>query len=282
MVESCLYFGDVMHRRLEPMYHRFRYRVFSLYLDLDELPQLAPRLRLFSHNRWNLFSFFDRDHGPLKLRGSRPIREWVDAHLDAAGIDCRGGKVTLLCFPRVLGYVFNPMSVYFCHGAGGNLKAILYEVSNTFGQRHSYLLPSDSEAAHNDAPTAIDQSCEKRLYVSPFMDMAVRYRFRLRVPGERLTIMIRQENEAGRQLIATHTGWRVPLTDTNLLLAFVRYPLMTLKVIAAIHWEALKLWRKGARLVMRPTPPEHAVTLTNVAGAETPLAVAQHPKGGPG
>ena len=254
------------------MYHRFHYRVFSLHLDLDELPQLALRLRLFSHNRWNLFSFFDRDHGPLKSRSDRPIREWVDAQLEAAGIDCRAGKVTLLCFPRVLGYVFNPMSVYFCHGASGDLKAILYEVSNTFGQRHSYLLPSDGKLA-------VDQSCEKRLYVSPFMGMAARYRFRLKVPDERLTMLIRQENESGRQLIATHTGRRVPLTDTSLLGAFIRYPLMTLKVIAAIHWEALKLWRKGARLVTRPTPPEHAVTLTNAAGVETALATAPPPKG---
>ena len=279
MVESCLYFGEVMHRRLEPMYHRFRYRVFSLYLDLDDLPQLASRLRLFSYNRWNVFSFFDRDHGPLASHSGRPIREWVDAYLEAAGIDCRGGRVTLLCFPRVLGYVFNPMSVYFCHGAGGDLKAILYEVSNTFGQRHSYLLPSDGEAEHHNAPATIEQSCEKRLHVSPFMGMAARYRFRLKVPDERLTMLIRQENESGRQLIATHTGRRVPLTDARLLSAFVCYPLMTLKVIVAIHWEALKLWLKGARLVTRPTPPEHAVTLTSASGAETPLGTAPPAKG---
>ena len=272
MVESCLYFGEVMHRRLRPMQHRFRYRVFSLYVDLDELPYLAKRLRLFSHNRWNLFSFFDRDHGSAdgSTDDPHPVREWVDRQLDAAGIDCQGGKITLLCFPRLFGFVFNPLSTFFCHDRNGDLKAILYEVSNTFSQRHSYLLPCDNSARRN-TPAAINQTCEKRLYVSPFIGMSATYRFRVKVPDERLSILIRQGTTEGKQLVAAHIGRRVPLTDANLINAFVRYPLMTVKVVAAIHWEAFRLWRKGAKLVSRPAPPAHEVTLTDARGGEMPL-----------
>ena len=276
MSDSCLYFGQVLHRRVRPFQHRFRYRVFSIYLDLDELPDVARRLKLFSHNRWNLFSFFDRDHGPLSRAtdAKQPIREWVDQHLAAADINCRGGKITLLCFPRLFGFVFNPLSVFFCHDRSGDLKAILYEVNNTFIQRHSYLLPCDDGARRN-APVAINQTCAKRLYVSPFIGMASTYRFRIKVPDERLSILVRQEiqeqSTESRQMTAVQTGRRVPLTDANLMAAFFRYPLMTVKVVAAIHWEALRLWRKGAKLVARPQPPHHAVTLTDAAGSETPL-----------
>lgn len=276
MSESCLYFGQVLHRRVQPFQHRFRYRVFSIYLDLDELPDIARRLKLFSHNRWNLFSFFDRDHGTIgeTTDAKQPIREWVDRHLQAVGIDCQGGKITLLCFPRLFGFVFNPLSVFFCYGRAGDLKAILYQVSNTFSQRHSYLLPCDDDARRN-APGAINQTCEKRLYVSPFIGMESTYRFRLKVPDERLSILVRQEikkqDQQTRQLVAVQTGRRVPLTDANLLGAFFRYPLMTINVVAAIHWEALRLWRKGAKLVNRPDAPQHQVTLTNSEGMETPL-----------
>jgi DUF1365 family protein len=276
MSDSCLYFGQVLHRRVRPFQHRFRYRVFSIYLDLDELPNVAHRLKLFSYNRWNLFSFFDRDHGPLgpAAQEKRPIRAWVDQNLAAAGIDCHGGRITLLCFPRLFGFVFNPLSVFFCHNRNGDLKAILYEVSNTFSQRHSYLLPCDDGARRN-APVAINQSCAKRLYVSPFIGMASTYRFRIKVPDERLSILVRQaiqeQSNESRQLVAVQTGQRVPLTDPNLIRAFFRYPLMTVKVVAAIHWEALWLWRKGARLVSRPQPPKHEVTLTNNTGSEIPL-----------
>ena len=271
MTESCLYFGNVMHRRVRPFRHRFRYRVFSIYLDLDELPSVAQRLRLFSHNRWNVFSFFDRDHGTIgKTAGAQgTIREWVDRQLDAARIDCRGGKITLLCFPRLFGFVFNPLSVFYCHDQSGALKAILYEVSNTFGQRHSYLLPcEDDSPTRRNAPAAIDQACEKRLYVSPFIGMESRYRFRIKLPDERLSILIRQEIKEGQQLVAAHVGRRVALTDANLVGAFFRYPLMTVKVVAAIHWEAFRLRRRGAKLVARAEAPQHEVTLTDATGSE--------------
>ena len=252
--ESCLYFGRVMHRRLRPFTHRFSYRVFSLLLDIDALPRLARRLRLFSYNRFNLFSFFDGDHGP---RDGSALRPWIERHLAEAGIDAAGGPIRLLCFPRVLGYVFNPLSLWFCYQRQGELAAILYEVRNTFGEKHGYLIPV-AEGASGDGP--ILQRCAKGFYVSPFLPMEGGYRFRLRQPDERLSVLIRQHVAAGEVLIATMTGRRAALSDSRLARAALAYPLLTLKVIAAIHWEALRLWVKGASLQRRPKPPTAEVS----------------------
>jgi len=255
---SALYFGEVMHRRLRPLRHRFVYRVFTGLFDLDELPKLGRRLRLFSHNRLNLFSFHDRDHG---RRDGSPLRPWVEGHLAATGIDLDGGRILLLCFPRLLGYVFNPLSVYFCFHRDGGLRAILYEVKNTFGDQHGYLLPVE-----DGDDGVVRQSCDKVFHVSPFIEMACRYHFRLRVPDARLALAIRQSTLAGPDgepdmLVATVTGRRRPLDDATLFRAWLRHPLMTLKVIAAIHFEALRLWRKGARFHRRTPPPEAEVTV---------------------
>lgn len=252
---SALYFGKVMHKRLRPFTHAFRYRVFSLYLDLDETPALQRGLRLLSHNRWNLFAFHDRDHGP---RDGSPLRPWIDEELNKAGIDLAGGSVRLLCFPRVLGYVFNPLSVWFCFHAEGGLRAILYEVSNTFGGHHGYLIPVE-DAAAGSGPIA--QSAAKRLYVSPFIAMNSRYDFRLAVPGDKLALAIHQSVPEGPLLVARHSGRRRALSDRSLLLAFFAYPLMTVKVIVAIHWQALRLWAKGAKPEPRPAAPATPVTL---------------------
>ena len=192
---SCLYFGRVMHKRLIPFRHRFTYRVFSLFIDLDELPALDRGPRLFSHNRWNLFAFFDRDHGP---RDGSPLRPWIERRLAEADIDLAGGPVRLLCFPRLFGFVFNPLSLWFCYHQSGRLAAVLYEVSNTFGQWHSYLIPIDRG---QKAGRAIRQSCDKRLYVSPFIGMVSTYHFRLLEPDARLAVAIRQWVPEGEQLI---------------------------------------------------------------------------------
>jgi len=254
---STLYFGKVMHKRLQPFVHAFTYRVFSLYIDLDETAESDRRLRLLSHNRWNLFSFYDRDHGP---RDGSPLRPWVDRQLGAAGIDLAGGAVRLLCFPRVMGYVFNPLSIWFCYRADGRLRAVLYEVSNTFGERHGYLVPL---AADHPSGAPVVQGAAKRFYVSPFIAMKQHYQFRLTEPDERLAVAIKQGGPEGAQMVARHSGRRRGLTDGNLLLAFFAYPLMTLKVIGAIHWQALRLWLKGARLQPRPPAPQWAVTLVS-------------------
>lgn len=233
---SALYAGTVTHQRLRPRRHRLAYRVFSLLVDLDELPSLDRRLKLFGHNRAALFSVYDRDHGD---GGGTPLREFLERQLAAAGIDAAGGSIRMLCYPRILGYAFNPLTVYFCHDRDGALAAILYEVSNTFSERHLYVLPAA------EADGVVRHSCRKEFFVSPFMPMDCRYAFRIRPPGEKLTVSIAEQDGEGPLLAAVFTGRRRPLTDGGLARALFTYPLMTFKVIAGIHWEALRLWLKG-------------------------------------
>jgi DUF1365 family protein len=247
---SALYAGTVVHARLRPTKHRLRYRIFTLLLDLDELPHLG--LRWFSHNRFNLFSFHDRDHGDGT---PTPLRDQIGAHLRAAGYPDDGGPVRLLSMPRLFGYAFNPLSVYFCHRRDGSLLAVLHEVNNTFGERHCYLLPVEDQG-----DDVIRQSCQKCFYVSPFMDMAMTYNFRITPPAARVAVAIETSDADGPMLEAVFDGSRQPLTDRTLLRALLAYPLLTLKVVAGIHWEALKLWRKGMRLRPRPQPPRDLVT----------------------
>ncbi|WP_326532792.1 DUF1365 domain-containing protein [Pseudorhodoferax sp.] len=252
-MNSALYAGDVVHQRLRPLRHRLRYRVFSLLVDLDELPALAARLRLLSLDRFNLFSIHRRDHGAGEAAGPRAH---VERQLQAAGLPV-GGAIRLLAMPRILGYAFNPLAVYFCDAPSGGLQAILYEVNNTFGERHSYLIPV---APEQDAPW-IEQRCDKRMHVSPFLPLDMHYRFRVRPPGEQLSIGVQTHDAEGAVLLARFSARRVELSDAALLRAFCTHPLLTLKVVGAIHWEALRLWRKGARLHPHPPAPADPVTL---------------------
>lgn len=233
-MNSALYAGTVVHARLRPKRHRLAYRVFSLLLDLDELPTLSGRLRLFAHNGVAVFSFQDRDHGD----GNGDLRGWVMAQLHGAGIALAAPRITVLCYPRIFGYVFNPLTVWFCHD-GDELRAILYEVHNTFHERRTYVIGVAPGAS------AIRQSCSKELYVSPFVPMDCTYGFHIEPPGEKVVVAIDETDPQGLLLKASFAGSRLPLTDGTLLRALFAYPLMTLKVTAAIYWEALRLWAKG-------------------------------------
>jgi DUF1365 family protein len=251
--QSGIYQSRVFHKRVKPKQHRLAYRVFYMLLDLDELDTLHRRLRWFSVNSFNVFSFFDRDHGPGT---NKPLRPWLERELEKAGVTLNGGRIRLLCLPRIFGYVFNPISVFFCHDQNDSLRAILYEVSNTFGQRHSYLVKiSGSDLG------ALTHSCEKRLYVSPFMEVSGRYHFTVKKPGERLLVHIHQTDADGPILDAWIKGNRQVISDPALITTLIRYPLLTLKVIAGIHWEALKLLVKGIGLKSRPEPPDQPVTI---------------------
>jgi DUF1365 family protein len=255
MTASALYTGAVVHARLRPLRHRLRYRMLNMLLDLDELPALDRRLALFGHNRRALFSFHDADHGD---GSATPLRTQVETVLRAGGLDPAAGRIAVLCMPRVLGMVFNPLTVYFCHGADGRLQAMLYEVNNTFGQRHAYLIPVDRAVQG-----VLRQRCHKRFHVSPFMDMDLTYAFRVTMPAATLGLAIDAHDAEGPVLFAAFTGRRRALTDAQLFAAFLAHPLLAVRVIGGIHWEALKLWWKGMRLRPRPEPPAAPVTISS-------------------
>lgn len=238
---SALYLGRVMHRRLRPRVHALRYRIFSLLLDIDELDALAARLRLFSLRRFALASFCRRDVGD----GSGDLRGFVARQVEGAGLSFAPGRIRLLTMPRIFGFAFNPLTTWFIEGEGGTLRAILYEVNNTFGERHHYLLPVAGEGA-------VLQSCAKAFHVSPFIAMDMAYRFRVVPPGERLMIGIEVSDGQGVLLGAVHTAERRELTDAALLRAAVLLPFVTIKVVAAILWEAARLWLKRVPVVPHP------------------------------
>ncbi len=234
---SCLYRGRVMHQRLRPFRQRFTYRVWTVFVALDELPQLDRRLRLLSVDRRNLLAIQARDHG---RRDGTPLEPWVRERLAAAGIADGGGRIFMLAFPRVLGFVFNPLTVYYAYDPAGRLRAILYEVKNTFGGQHTYAFAVDGDA---ERPS---HACDKAFYVSPFIPMQARYGFNLQPPGARLSVVIREKVPEGPQLVASMSGRRRALTDAELARCLLAFGPMTFKVVVGIHWEALKLWLKGA------------------------------------
>jgi uncharacterized protein len=227
---SAIYVGHVVHQRHRPKKHRLHYRVFSLLIDLDDLENLN-KLKLFAHNRRGLFSFLDRDH----VDGG-DLRQWVQGQLRGLGLPAPA-RIRLLCYPRILGYVFNPLTVWYCDDGEGRPLATIYEVHNTFRERHAYVLPADAE-----------QLAEKSFYVSPFIDMDCRYQFHLMQPGERVRIAIDETQDGQPLLHAAFAGKAEPFTDRTLLRLFCTHPLMTLKVTAAIHWEAVRLLLKGIRI----------------------------------
>lgn len=264
--DACLYAGRVMHHRLQPKQHRFVYRVFTMLFDIDRLQELDKRLRWFSVERANVFSFRYTDHGP---RDGQPLRPWVEAELKQAGIGCYPTRIRLLAMPRFLGYAFNPLSLYYCYDDNEQLFAILYEVKNTFGEQHAYVLAVDDTATPKDD---VCQQCDKNFYVSPFIKAEATYRFRLNLPKDRLKVIIREEIDSGLLLIATLIGKRRALTDSELIRQALRHPFLTQKVIASIHIQALKLWLKGIRLQPRDTKePAAAGSISKGAPAANPM-----------
>ena len=252
MTASALYVGEVVHRRSRTFDHRLHYRVWMVLADLDELEGLQDRLRLLGRGRFGLISFRPSDHGD---RSGRPLRAQVEGHLSEAGIDIAGGPIRLLTMPRILGYGFNPISVFFCHTPDGALAALLYEVTNTFHERHSYLV---AVPAHGK--TLIRQTVDKQLFVSPFMDRDLTYDFTVRPPGDAVSVVVAVRRGDTPILTASFAGQRRPLTDGQLLRAFLTHPLLTWKVTLGIHWEAAKMMLKGARYRHRGTPPAQPVT----------------------
>jgi uncharacterized protein len=254
-MEQGLYIGQVLHQRFAPRPHRLSYNIFQVLIDLDHVPQM----RWLSHNRFNLLSFYDRDHGPDQSDQAGSLRDRMIALLSDKSLYTEDDRIWLLTMPRVLGFVFNPISLYFLQSPGGAIKAVVYQVNNTFGDRHSYVLPVQTESRH------IRQHSAKRLHVSPFMntnDMA--YDFDLTAPSETFALKIRLRHHttegAHDMLFAGFTARRTPITDAALWKVFWAMPLMTLKVVAGIHWEALRIWLKGIKLHRKPPTEKSSVS----------------------
>ena len=250
---SALYRGTVRHTRLRPVQHDFEYRIFFALFDIDELDHLDHRLRLFSHGRFNLFGFDPSDHGP---EDGGPIRPWIESILVDAGVDLEGGRIELLALPRILGYVFNPISVWYGYDPSGQLRAVIHEVRNTFGDRHLYVVPISSD---NDLRHEFD----KQMHVSPFNPMDQSYAFTMNLPSERIAVGIAESDTQGVMFRAGLSLSKLPMSDRNLARLFVSHPLVTLKVIASIHWQALRLWLKGAKSYRRPAPPAVDTTVVD-------------------
>ncbi len=236
MINSCIYNGKVTHTRFKPVRHFLKYNTFSFLIDLDELEQLDKKISIFSFNKFNIFSFYNKDHGN---RDGKSLKAWVLENLKKFNIHININKVKLLCYPRIFGYVFNPLSIFYCY-ENNVLKVIFYEVKNTFNEQHTYIFEvKDAEK--------LNQKCKKKFYVSPFMDMETFYNFEIFNPNEKLSVFIKQTDTEGAILTAVQTGYKKEFTLKQLLINLLKYPLMTLKIITAIHFEALLLWKKGAK-----------------------------------
>ena len=238
---SKIYVGKVIHRRFKPKNHYFKYRVFSLLIDLDDLNEIDNKIKLFSYNKFNIISFFDKDHGD---RDGTSLKNWVKKNLENIGVENKEIKIKLFCYPRILGYVFNPLSVFFIYDKNDKIISIFYEVKNTFGEQHTYIFKAeDNETLRN--------SCVKKFHVSPFIDMECNYKFRVNKPSDKISVIIDQSDNDGKLLFASQDGTAKEFSNKNLFVSYIFHPLMTFKVIVAIHYEAFKLWLKGIKFIKK-------------------------------
>ena len=250
---SSIYNGTVIHKRFKPKVHFFKYKVFSLLIDLSELNVLEKKINFFSHNSFNLISFFDKDHGE---RDGSSLIDWVKKNLKENNITFEDIKIKLLCYPRILGYVFNPLSVFYVYDKKDDLISILYEVKNTFGEQHTYIF----KVKNNNI---LQHSCSKKFHVSPFIEMNCNYFFKILKPGEKISVIIDQYQSNEKLLYASQDGKRVDFTSIELIKSYLKHPLMTFKIISAIHFEAFKLWAKGIRFIKKKLKIKNNITFEN-------------------
>ena len=251
---SCIYSGFVTHRRFKPKRNFFSYKTFSLLIDLNEIESLERKIKFFSYNKFNILSFYNLDHGP---RDGSCLVTWTKKILAESKIDIGSGTIKLLCFPRFFGYVFNPLSIFYCYDENSRLKAVLYEVKNTFNEQHTYVFPTSPYS------NLILHRCDKKFYVSPFIEMKTFYNFRLLKPGKIINVFIKQSDIDGTLLIACQVGQKLELNSKNLFAQFLKHPLMSFKVILAIHFEAFRLWAKGIKHVKKKIKIKNNLSLEN-------------------
>ncbi|KRO56772.1 MAG: hypothetical protein ABS01_03055 [Pelagibacteraceae bacterium BACL5 MAG-120705-bin12] len=254
MINSAIYNCSVIHKRFIPKEHYFKYNVFALLIDLSELEILNNKISFFSHNQFNLISFYEKDHGN---RDGSSLVEWVKENLKKNSINIDNIKIKLLCYPRIFGYVFNPLSVFYIYDTSDNLISILYEVKNTFGEQHTYIfrIAEDNKL--------IQHQCSKKFHVSPFIDMECNYFFRLLKPGQKISVIIDQYSGQDKLLYASQDGKRVEFTSKQLIKSYLKHPMMTFKIILAIHYEAFKLWVKGIKYVRKKIKIKNNITIEN-------------------
>ena len=253
-MNSSIYNGTVIHKRFKPKKHFFRYSVFSLFIDLSELNQLDNSIKFFSFNKFNLISFFEKDHGD---RDGSSLIEWVKKNLKENNISSENIKIKLLCYPRIFGYVFNPLSVFFIYNSKNKLISILYEVKNTFGEQHTYIFKVEDDL------NLFQHNCSKKFHVSPFIEMNCNYFFRILKPGEKISVIIDQYHTNEKILYASQDGKRVDFNSRELLKSYLKHPLMTFKIISAIHYEAFKLWTKGIKFISKKFKIKNNITFEN-------------------
>jgi len=241
---SCLYFGDVMHQREHPVAYKFAYKTVSIKVDLDTIEQEVAAEPLLSLNRFNWISLSFKDHGP---RDGTPWRQWIDGFLVDYGI-ARPARVELICYPRILGYSFNPLAMWYAYDENNQISAVIAEVSNTFGQWHHYLLKTPTDLSGD----SIKAEADKIFHVSPFIDMQARYHFRLKRPEDQVYTYIKETRNQQAFFYASQSGQKRPLTTANLLKLLGFAPWRAIKVISLIHWWALKIWLKGGQFHRTP------------------------------
>ena len=248
---SKIYTGKVIHKRFKPKEHYFKYNVFSLLIDLNELEEINKCIKFFSYNKFNIISFYDKDHGD---RDGSSIKLWVKKNLRNIGIMTEDISIKLLCYPRIFGYVFNPLSTYFIYNKHSELISIFYEVKNTFGEQHTYIFKAQDEKT-------VQNKCKKKFYVSPFIEMDCEYHFKTLNPREQLSVVINQNDKDGKLLFASQDGISKDFNNKNLILSYLTHPLMTFKIIGAIHYEAFKLWAKRIKLIAKKIKLKNNITI---------------------
>ena len=254
MINSSIYNGQVIHKRFKPKVHSFRYDVFSLLIDLSELETLDKQVNFFSYNKFNWISFYDKDHGD---RDGSSLINWVQKNLRKNNISTENIKIKILCYPRIFGFVFNPLSVFYVYNSNENLISILYEVKNTFGEQHTYIFRIEKDA------NLIQNNCSKKFHVSPFIQMNCNYFFRLLKPGNKISVIIDQYENEDKILYASQDGIRTDFNTKYLIKSFLNHPLMTFKIIIAIHYEAFKLWAKGIKFIKKKIKIKNNITIEN-------------------
>lgn len=283
-LSSCLYECVIVHRRLRPKRYAFEHRIMMLYADLDELPIIDRSTRLLSHERRNLYSLRDADYLPTGAQG--PLKSRVIAFLRERGIRIgAAGRVRLLTLPRILGYIFNPISVYFCSDEHDTPLCAIVEVGNTFRERKLFLLPGPAaptvpEGQSMSEPARFRLRVPKHYYVSPFSSLDICFDFDLRVPGPTLQLHIEDWDADGKLLDSHLAGGRVPLSDYQLLRLALKFPALTLKVITLIHWHALMLALRGVRWHRKADRPELQRDVLNPSAAPGAGPAVQAVRGG--